>query len=108
VKSFRLTPQAEARLTEIALWTIDRFGVDQARLYERDLIDRLHALASGDPPHGKSCTALVSGGRSVADLYYYRQGQHYIIYRDSPTLLIVVDFVHGSRNLPRILEDLTK
>ncbi|MGD8497634.1 MAG: type II toxin-antitoxin system RelE/ParE family toxin [Chromatiales bacterium] len=108
MKSFRLTPQAEARLTEIALWTIDRFGVDQARRYERDLIDRLHTLASGDPPHGKSCSTLVSGGHPVANLYYYRQGQHYIIYRDSPALLIVIDFLHGSRNLPRILEDLAK
>lgn len=41
MKPFRLTPQAEARLPDIALWTVNQFGVDQARRYERELIDRL-------------------------------------------------------------------
>ena len=102
MKPFRLTPQAEARLTDIALWTINQFGVDQVRCYERELIDRLKALASGDPPHGRPCGLLVPG-RNSDDLYYYRQGQHYIVYRDTPALLTVIDFVHGSRDLPGIL-----
>lgn len=106
MKPFRLTPQAEARLTDIALLTIDRFGVDQARRYERELIDRLNTLAAGDPPHGRPCGLLVPGRDSDSDLYYYRQGRHYIIYRDTSAMLIVADFVHESRNLPKILEDL--
>ena len=105
MKPFRLTPQAEARLTDIALWTVSQFGIDQARRYERELIDRLKALASGNPPHGRSCSLLVPGRDSDDELYYYRQGRHYIVYRDTPKLLIVVDFVHGSRDLPRILEE---
>ena len=106
MKPFRLTPQAEARLTDIALWTVNQFGVDQARRYERELIDRLKAIASGEPPHGRPCSLLIPGKDFDDELYQYRQGQHYIVYRDTPALLIVVDFVHGSRDLPRILEDL--
>ncbi len=106
MKPFRLTPQAEARLTDIALWTVNQFGVDQARRYERELIHRLKALASGDPPHGRPCGLLVPVRNSDSDLYYYRQGRHYIIYRNTPTQLIVIDFVHGSRDLPSILEEL--
>ena len=105
MKPFRLTPQAEARLTDIAFWTVSQFGVDQARRYERELTDRLKALASGNPPHGRSCGLLVPD-KDSDDLYYYRQGRHYIVYRDTPSQLIVIDFVHGSRNLPKILEDL--
>ena len=106
MKPFRLTRQAEARLTDIALWTVNQFGVDQARRYERELTDRLKALASGNPPHGRPCALLVPGKDSDDDLHYYRQGRHYIVYRDTPELLIVVDFVHGSRDLPRVIEDL--
>lgn len=106
MKSFRLTPQAEARLTDIALWTVNQFGVDQARRYERGLVDRLKALASGHPPLGRPCGLLVPGRDCDNDLYYYRQGRHYIVYRDTPDLLIVVDFVHESRDLPRIVEEL--
>lgn len=106
MKPFRLTRQAEARLADIALWTVDSFGVDQARRYERELINRLKALASGNPPHGRPCGLLIPGEDSGDDLYYYQQGRHYIVYRDTPELLIVVDFVHGSRDLPRILEEL--
>lgn len=106
MKPFRLTPQAEGRLADIALWTVEHFGVDQARRYERELIDRLKALASGNPPYGRPCGLLVPDRDSDGDLYYYRQGRHCIVYRDTSELLIVIDFVHGSRDLPRILEDL--
>ena len=106
MKPFRLTPQAEARLTDIALWTVNQFGVDQARRYECELTDRLKALASGNPPHGRPCDLLVPGRDVDDDLYYYRQGRHYIVYQDTRELLILVDFVHGSRDLTRILEDL--
>ena len=38
------------------------------------------------------------------DLEYYRQGRHYIIYWNTDDELLVVDFVHGSRNLEGIIQ----
>ncbi len=42
------------------------------------------------------------------DLEYYRQGRHYIIYRNTDDELLVVDFAHGSRNLDAIIQDLSR
>ncbi len=108
MKPLRLTPQAEARLTDIAHWTVNQFRADQARRYEREVIDCLKALASGNPPHGRPCSLLVPAKDFDDALCHHRQGQHHIIYQDTPVLLIVVDFVHGSRDLPGILADLAR
>lgn len=107
MKPFRLTRQAEARLSEIAEWIVSNFGRSQALVYERQLIKRLNSLASGEPPHGRPCGILVSSECSNDDLLYYREGRHYIIFQDAPKQLTVIDFVHGSRNLPGVLEGLT-
>lgn len=106
MKPYRLTPRAVARLTEIAGWTIDSFGIQQALCYEQQLIDRLDALARGELPHGKRCERLLYGVReSVPELLYYREGRHYIIYQDLPGQFIVIDFIHGSRDLEQLLID---
>lgn len=107
MKAIRLTRRAEARLEEIAGWTIDRFGPEQARIYEAQLIHRLQALADGEPPHGKRCE-IAGGAVGAEDLQYYREGGHYIVFRDTADALIVIDFVHGARNFERILADLAK
>lgn len=107
MKAIRLTRRAEARLEEIAGWTIDRFGPEQARIYEAQLIHRLQALADGEPPHGKRCE-IAGGAVGAKDLRYYRESGHYIVFRDTADALIVIDFVHGARNFERILADLAK
>lgn len=107
MKPYRLTPRAEARLTEIAGWTIDNFDVEQALRYEQQLIDRLGALARGDLPHGKRCEQLLPGPRkNMPELWYYREGRHYIVYQDLADRLIVIDFIHGSRNLEQLLAEM--
>ena len=52
----------------------------------------------------RPCGLLVLDSDSADDLYYYRQGRHYIAYRDNPVLLITVDSVYGPRDSPSILE----
>jgi hypothetical protein len=42
----------------------------------------------------------------VVDLEYYRDGRHFIIYRNTVDGIFVLDFVHGSRDLQAILYDL--
>ncbi|TCO75501.1 type II toxin-antitoxin system RelE/ParE family toxin [Chromatocurvus halotolerans] len=106
MRGYRLTPQAERTLEAIILWTIENFGIDQAESYKNQLINRLSALAADELPHGISCNSLLAGEREVDDLEYYREGRHFIIYRNTKGGLLVLDFIHGSRNLPAILAEL--
>jgi toxin ParE1/3/4 len=108
MRTYRLSLQAEQTLENIIGWTIDQFGIEQAIKYKELLENRLSSLASGKAPHGKPCNLLVSGLLDINDLEYYRQGRHYIIYRNTDNELLVVDFVHGSRNLEAIIQDLSK
>lgn len=108
MRSYRLSPQAEQTLEDIIGWTIDHFGVDQAVKYKDQLIARLSSLAVDEVPHGQPCNVLLAGKRDVGDLEYYREGRHYIIYRNMMDGISVLDFVHGSRNLEAVLEDLSQ
>jgi plasmid stabilization system protein ParE len=95
------------RLEEIAHWTISKFGLSQAEQYERGLIDRLYALSRGELPPGRSCEALLAGRSGAKGLFYFREGGHFIIYRETDDLIVVIDFIHGARDLEAILIDLT-
>ena len=108
MRSYRLSSQAEQTLEEIIGWTIDHFGIDQAINYKDRLTARLFSLAIDEVPHGRSCDILLAGKRDVSDLEYYREGRHYIIYRNTDDGIWVVDFVHGSRNLEVIIEELSQ
>lgn len=83
MRGYRLSRQAEQTLGDIFSWTIEHFGVGQAERYKDPLISRLAALAANDVPHGLSCNGLLAGRRDVVDLEYYREGRHYIIYRNT-------------------------
>lgn len=108
MRGYRLSQQAEQTLEDIIGWTIDQFEIDQAIRYKNQLINRLASLAGGDLPHGRSCNGLLAGKRNATDLEYYRQGQHFIIYRNTSDGIIVLDFVHGARDLESIIQDLSK
>lgn len=108
MKTFKLSLQAQQTLEDIFAWTIEQFGINQAVTYKNQLINRLNSLAAEEPPHGRSCNLLISEVVKVIDLEYFREGQHYIIYRNTTGIIFVADFVHGSRNLEEIILELTK
>jgi toxin ParE1/3/4 len=107
VRGFRLSRQAEQTLENIIGWTIDHFGIEQAAKYKDQLISRLSTIATNDMPHGRSCNGLLAGKRNAVDLEYYREGRHFIIYRNTSEGIFVLDFVHGSRDLESILHELS-
>lgn len=107
MRAYRLSPKAELTLEDIILWTIEQFGLDQAERYKNQLINRLAALAADELPHDIPCNGLLDGHCDVVDLEYYREGRHYIIYRNTIDEILVLDFVHGSRDLPAILDELS-
>lgn len=108
MKCFRLSLQAQQSLEDIFGWTIDQFGLIQAVAYKDQIIGRLTSLAAGDPPQGRSCNLLVPEKYQITDLEYYREGRHFIIYRNTESVIFVADFVHASRNLEEIIQGLTK
>lgn len=107
MRAYRLSPQAEQTLEEIIGWTIDHFGIDQAINYKDQLIGRLSSLSADEAPHGRPCNILLFDKRNAVDLEYYREGRHYIIYRNTTDGVFVLDFVHGSRDLDAIIKELS-
>ncbi len=108
MKPVRLTLRAEKRLGDISGWTIDKFGVAQADAYEELLLARVKRLACGEAPEGRSCALLVSERTNAGDLRYVRAGRHFVIFVERRDELIVLDFVHGSRDLDAILSSLSR
>lgn len=107
MRAYRLSSQAEITLEDIIGWTIEHFGIDQAERYKNQVIGRLSTLSAGELPHGLPCNGLLADHREVVDLEYYREGRHYIIYRNTVEGIFVLDFVHGSRDLAAILDELS-
>lgn len=105
-KPWRLTRAAEATLIDIALWTLETFGPRQAEAYEADLIDRCAAIARDEAPW-QSCAKVIDP-RLPEDLRLTRCGEHLIVFLDEPDRVIIVDFLHGRRDLPAQLTDLLR
>ncbi len=105
-KPWRLTRQAEAALVDIALWTLETFGPRQAEAYEADLIDRCEAIARGEAPW-QDCRKVIDP-RLPEGLRFTRCGAHLIVFIDDSEQIIIVDFLHGRRDLPSRLIDLTR
>jgi plasmid stabilization system protein ParE len=100
-KPWRLTPQAEKSLQEIAVWTVDNFGSQQAATYENALIEQCEAIAAGTV-HPRSCRKVIDS--SLPDeLLFTRSGMHLVVFVDLGGQIVIVDFLHAQRDLPRRL-----
>ncbi len=105
MSQFQLTPRAIDSLTAILTWTIERFGESQAEDYRDRLVARCRALAKGQPPHGRPCELLLKGYAEASGLLYAREGGHFIIFRKQGRGgIVVLDFVHERRDLPRMID----
>ncbi len=103
-RSFRLTRQAENSLVEIAIWTMQRFGLRQAELYEAELIDRCDAIARGEAV-SQSCSKIIE---STNELRFTRAGEHFVVYLDRTDEVVIVDILHARCDLPRHITALSK
>ncbi len=97
-RPWRLTPLAEERLVDIALWTIDTFGAVQADLYEAELLERCEAIARGRAPV-RDCSVLL-GGDAPSGLRFARAGEHFVVFLETPDEVVIVDFLHSRSDLP--------
>ena len=106
MKRIIYAPAALASLEDILTWTIEQFGDDQAERYTGQLVSRLEALATGRPPRAKPCAQLVQGRRDATGLSYYREGQHYLILRETEDSLELVELFHSRMNIEARLNEL--
>lgn len=106
MKRIIYAPAALTSLEDILAWTIEQFGDDQAEHYTARLVARLEALARGQPPRAKPCSQLVQGCRDATGLSYYREGQHYLILRETEDSLELVELFHSRMNIEARLSSL--
>lgn len=86
VRSYKLSPLAEADLEEIWLYTFKTWSLEQADTYHADIVAAFEGLAAG---------TKVGRPVDVRDGYLkYAVGSHFVFYRQSDSGLDVVRILH--------------
>ncbi len=93
---YHLTSRAEADLAGIADYTIEVFGIEQARRYRDDLEACFRRLAE-NPRLGRNAEALASGLRR----FEYRA--HAVFYTEDKGGVLIVRILHARMDAPRHL-----
>jgi toxin ParE1/3/4 len=89
---YTLSRDAEADLDEIATFTEEHWGREQAERYILELRSTCNQLA-GRPGIGRICTSIRRG------LHRFEFGSHVIFYRRTRTGILISRFLH-KRMLP--------
>ena len=101
----RLTAAAEADVRGIFLWTVEHFGVDQARRYRATLFAALRDLDDGPETTGVRDRAEL--GRNLKSLHvarHGRRGRHVILFTTGTEDRIqILRILHDSMDLARHL-----
>lgn len=86
IPAFRLSPQAEADLEEIWLYTFGQWSFEQADEYHRGIMTDIEDLASG------SNTGQQTNARE--GYWKYKLGLHVVYFRYSGDYLDVIRILH--------------
>ena len=62
----------------------------------------------GTGPRARPCELLMQGVRDASGLTCYCEGSHFLILREKPDTLEVVEILHGRMNLDEHLESLAE
>ena len=84
---FVLTPRAAADLDDIWDYTADRWGLDQAETYTRQLAKDIQTVAD-KPSRGRQCDEVRAGYRK------YPSGSHVLFYRLTDDGIDIVRILH--------------
>ena len=85
---------ASADLEEIAEFTIERFGIEQARRYRDGLKTCFDQLAY-NPVLGRRVEQLMSG------LQRFEHQSHVVFYISEPENIFIIRVLHSSSDVPR-------
>lgn len=97
-----LTPEAEDALQDIALYTMDRWGEEQARddlARVRDVCSRL----ADDPSKGRLRRKF-----GAVEFRELQVGRHVVVYALRPADVLVVGVLHQAMDLPRRRRELMR
>lgn len=103
-KYYTLTPGAERRLADIALWTIENFGLGQADVYITSLIDRCDAIVTGDA-HLRT-PASFSESFPKTQILLAKAESHFVVFAELGDEYVIFDFLHERSDLPHQLNEL--
>ncbi|WP_158805309.1 type II toxin-antitoxin system RelE/ParE family toxin [Acidisoma sp. L85] len=84
---FTLTPRAQGDLSDIWDHTANRWGIDQAETYTRQLGVHV-AMVAGNPALGRACPEVRMG------YYKFQSGKHILFYRIMNNGIEVVRVLH--------------
>lgn len=101
----RLTRSAAATLADIADWTFDRFGPEQAEAYRAGLIAAWQGLTRPSPTQRRVHGFEAASGDGVP---YVRAAAHFIVFRRTPEDVAILDFLNVRSDLAARLEALAK
>ncbi len=94
--NFRLTSSAESDLAEIADYTIETFGIEQARRY-RDTLETCFQTIADNPKIGRSADQLAP------ELRRYKHQSHVVFYMPEGQGALIVHVLHESRDFEQHL-----
>ena len=94
--NFRLTSRAESDLVEIADYTIETFGIEQARRY-RDALETCFQTIADNPKVGRSADQLAP------ELRRYKHQSHVVFYMPERQGVLIVRVLHESRDFEQHL-----
>lgn len=91
---FVLSPSAQADVDEIWVYTVERWGVEQAELYVRQLGSAVETIAQ-NPQRDRPCDEIREGYRR------YPSGSHVVFYRITSKEVVVVRILHQRMDFNR-------
>jgi toxin ParE1/3/4 len=94
VAHFILSPRAQADVDEIWAYTVERWGVEQAEFYVRQLGRAVEVIAQ-DPRRGRPCDEIREGYRR------HPSGSHVVFYRITTEEVVVVRILHQHMDFNR-------
>lgn len=97
---YRLTSRAGADLAGISDYTIETFGIDQARRY-RDELEACFESLAGNPRLGRDASWLVPGLRR------FEHRSHTIFFAEEAAGVLIVRILHASMGCPAPLVNTT-
>jgi len=90
---YRLSTRAAADLDQIANYTIEQFGIEQARRY-RNGLEGCFATIAGNPLLGRSAQVIAP------NLRRFEHGSHVIFYKPLGPGVLIVRVLHESLDAP--------
>ena len=96
MSAYRLSHKAEMDIGNIVRYTIDRFGIEQARTYRDSMISCFQSVAE-NPGIGRKVDSIREGYRR------FDHRSHVIFYKSEGPDILIIRVLHERLNAPRHL-----